>query len=55
MSGVYGYSCGSGHPFYVRLSEVLEAEDFDVFIEKLCAVYTDGIGRPGLTPGLCFR
>ena len=28
---------GPGHPFYVRLNEVLDGEGFDAFVEKLCA------------------
>jgi len=47
---------GPGHPFYVRLNEVLDGEGFDAFVEKLCArFYADKLGRPGLTPGIYFR
>jgi transposase len=47
---------GPGHPFYVRLNEVLDGEGFDAFVEKQCArFYADKLGRPGLTPGLYFR
>jgi transposase len=47
---------GPGHPFYVRLNEVLDGEGFDAFVEKLCArFYADKMGRPGLTPGIYFR
>jgi transposase len=47
---------GPGHPFYIRLNEVLDAEGFDAFVEPLCArFYADGMGRPGLTPGIYFR
>jgi len=47
---------GPGHPFYVRLNEVLDGEGFDAFVEKLCAKFcADGIGRPGLAPGNYFR
>ena len=28
---------GPGHPFYVRLNEVLDGEGFDPFVEKACA------------------
>jgi transposase len=47
---------GPGHPFYVRLNEVLDGEGFDAFVEKLCArFYAETMGRPGLTPGIYFR
>src|SRR5664280_338662 len=47
---------GPGHPFYVRLNEVLEGEGFDAFVEGQCArFYADKLGRPGLTPGIYFR
>jgi transposase len=47
---------GPGHPFYVRLNEVLDSEGFDGFVEKLCArFYAEKQGRPGLTPGIYFR
>ena len=47
---------GPGHPFYVRLNEVLDGEGFDAFVEKQCArFYADKLGRPGLTPGIYFR
>jgi transposase len=47
---------GPGHPFYVRLNEVLDGEGFDAFVEKLCArYYAEKLGRPGLTPGIYFR
>jgi transposase len=47
---------GPGHPFYLRLNEVLDGAGFDAFVEELCArFYADGIGRPGLTPGIYFR
>ena len=47
---------GPGHPFYVRLNELLDSEGFDPFAEKLCArFYAKKMGRPGLTPGIYFR
>src|SRR6202167_5773218 len=47
---------GPGHPFYVRLTEVLDGEGFDAFVEKACArYYAEKMGRPGLTPGIYFR
>jgi transposase len=45
-----------GHPFYARLSEVLEKAEFDRFCEKSCAgFYHAKLGRPSLAPGLYFR
>jgi hypothetical protein len=46
---------GPCHPFYVRLNEVLDSEDFDAFVEEQCArFYADHLGRPGVTPGIYF-
>jgi transposase len=43
-------------PFYERLNAVLAEADFDSFVEKLCRpYYAEGIGRPGLPPGVYFR
>jgi transposase len=45
-----------GHPFYQRLNHVLDAHDFDEFVEAQCAAfYADTVGRPSLTPGTYFR
>ena len=45
-----------GHPFYSRLSEVLERADFDRFCENSCAgFYAAKLGRPSLPPGMYFR
>src|SRR6202162_4522959 len=45
-----------GHPFYVRLSAILDAADFDRFAEAQCqAFYAPVMGRPGLPPGRYFR
>src|SRR3954464_10234073 len=45
-----------GHPFYARLTAVLDAHDFDRFVEDLCrGFYAPGMGRPSLTPGRSFR
>ena len=45
-----------GHPFYVRLSAILDAADFDRFAEEQCqAFYAPVMGRPGLPPGRYFR
>jgi len=47
---------GPGHPFYVRLNELLDTEKFDAFAEQQCVgFYADKMGRPGLTPGIYFR
>src|SRR5260370_4179556 len=46
----------TGHPFYERLNELLEAEKFDEFVEKRCAkFYAAKYGRLSLTPGIYFR
>ena len=45
-----------GHPFYSRLSEVLERAEFDRFCESSCAgFYAAKLGRPSLPPGMYFR
>src|SRR5207245_1935635 len=45
-----------GHPFYARLTAILDAHDFDPFVEGLCAeFYAPVLGRPGLPPGRYFR
>jgi transposase len=45
-----------GHPFYTRLNELLDAADFDRFVESLCAkFYAPVMGRPSLAPGRYFR
>ena len=45
-----------GHPFYQRLNQVLDAHDFDAFVEAQCApFYATTIGRPSLTPGTYVR
>jgi transposase len=47
---------GPGHPFYRRLSELLDGEKFDEFCERECAkFYAESNGRPSLTPGTYFR
>ena len=47
---------GPGHPFYKRVNELLETEQFDEFAEKECAkFYAENNGRPSLTPGIYFR
>jgi transposase len=45
-----------GHPFYQRLSEVLDSEKFDPLVEGLCQkFYAPRMGRPSLVPGIYFR
>src|SRR5450432_678907 len=46
---------GPGHPFYERLNEFLDAEEFDTFAEQECARFYAENGRPSLTPGIYFR
>ena len=47
---------GPGHPFYTRLNELLDQENFDEFAEAECApFYAANNGRPSLTPGTYFR
>jgi transposase len=44
------------HPFYTRLNALLDAHDFDRFVEKRCArFYAPVMGRPSLPPGRYFR
>jgi len=45
-----------GHPFYRRLNALLDADDFDGFVEGQCArFYAAVMGRPSLAPGRYFR
>jgi transposase len=45
-----------GHPFYAKLSAILDAEGFDRFAEDQCArFYAPAMGRPSLEPGRYFR
>lgn len=45
-----------GHPFYQRLNALLDEAGFDTFVEQLCRpYYADGLGRPGIPPGVYFR
>jgi transposase len=45
-----------GHPFYQRLNQLLDQENFDQFAEGECApFYAEKNGRPSLTPGMYFR
>lgn len=46
----------ASHPFYARLNRVLDAADFDRYVEQLCArFYAPAKGRPSLSPGRYFR
>src|SRR5713101_3538899 len=45
-----------GHPFYRKLNELLAEAEFDAYVEDRCrSYYADGIGRPGIPPGVYFR
>ena len=45
-----------GHPFYSRLTAILDAEGFDRFVEDQCRrFYAPVMGRPSLAPGRYFR
>jgi transposase len=45
-----------GHPFYARLTAVLDAHGFDRFVEDQCRrFYAPVMGRPSLVPGQYFR
>jgi len=45
-----------GHPFYQKLNALLDEAGFDRSVEELCQpYYADGIGRPGIPPGVYFR
>ena len=45
-----------GHPFYTRLNVLLDADNFDRFVEGQCArFYAPVMGRPSLAPGRYFR
>ena len=45
-----------GHPFYQKLNGLLAEAKFDDYVEELCrSYYADGVGRPGIPPGVYFR
>ena len=45
-----------GHAFYKKLNRVLDKHGFDEFVEAQCAkYYSEGVGRPGIPPGVYFR
>jgi transposase len=44
------------HPYYRAVNKVLKDSGFDRYAEAVCApFYADGVGRPGLAPGVYFR
>jgi transposase len=48
----------AGHPFYVKLNELLEEAGFDRWVEKRCARYyvqEEKRGQPSIPPGIYFR
>jgi transposase len=48
----------AGHPFYVKLNELLEEAGFDRWLEKRCAQYyaqEEKRGQPSIPPGIYFR
>ena len=47
-----------GHPFYLKLNQLLLEADFDRWIEGRCAPYyhqTERRGQPSIPPGIYFR
>lgn len=45
-----------GHPFYEKLNRLLAESQFDEYAEELCRpYYAEGVGRPGIAPGVYFR
>jgi transposase len=45
-----------GHPFYVKLNQLLAEAGFDAWVEALCeACYAETMGRPSIPPGVYFR
>src|ERR1700687_2656657 len=45
-----------GHPFYTRLNALLDADNFDRFVEGQCVrFYAPVMGRPSLALGRYFR
>jgi transposase len=45
-----------GHPFYARVNAILDADDFDRFVEDQCRpFYAAVMGRRSLAPGRYFR
>jgi transposase len=45
-----------GHVFYQKLNTLLREAGFDAWVEELCKPhYSEGVGRPGVPPGVYFR
>ena len=45
-----------GHPFYEKLSAVLDEQGFDAFVERECApYYAEKTGRPSMPPAVYFK
>jgi transposase len=45
-----------GHPFYLKLNQLLAESEFDPFVEDLCQpFYHVRLGRPSVPPGTYFR
>ena len=45
-----------GHPFYMKLNQLLAEAKFDGWLEKLCEPYYAAVlGRPSIPPGIYFR
>ena len=45
-----------GHPFYVKLNQLLAEAGFDAWVEARCeAAYAETMGRPSIPPGVYFR
>jgi transposase len=46
----------ASHPFYQRLNQILDENQFDEYVETICEEFYAGeVGRPGLSPGMYFR
>ena len=46
----------SSNVFYEAFNTMLNQADFDAYVHKVCKPFqADGIGRPGLPPGVYFR
>ena len=46
----------AAHPFYRRVNALLDAQQFDAFVEEACrSFYAETMGRPSLAPGMYFR
>lgn len=45
-----------GHPFYERLTAVLNEQGFDAFVERECGpYYAEKLGRPSMPPAVYFK